>query len=118
MKGKEAAPLNRRLMAGLIVCLLVIIALSVAGGVAFSGVLWYREQLEEEQAANQKTVEELRQRVEETERKLKEAEQRLADTAGTPPGPRRCKRNWSRRKRTWRPPGRIWPPPSSSWPVR
>lgn len=81
MKGKEAAPLNRRLMAGLIVCLLVIIALSVAGGVAFSGVLWYREQLEEEQAANQKTVEELRQRVEETERKLKEAEQRLADTA-------------------------------------
>ena len=44
MKGKEAAPLNRRLMAGLIACLLLIVALAVAGGVAFSGVLWYREQ--------------------------------------------------------------------------
>ena len=59
MKGKEDAPLNRRLMAGLIACLLLIVALAVAGGVAFSGVLWYREQLEELQNANQKTAEEL-----------------------------------------------------------
>ena len=82
MKGKEAAPLNRRLMAGLIACLLLIVALAVAGGVAFSGVLWYREQLEELQNANQKTAEELQQRAEEAERKLKETEQQLADAAG------------------------------------
>ena len=68
MKGKEDAPLNRRLMAGLIACLLLIVALAVAGGVAFSGVLWYREQLEELQNANQKTAEELQQRAEEAER--------------------------------------------------
>ena len=82
MKGKEDAPLNRRLMAGLIACLLLIVALAVAGGVAFSGVLWYREQLEELQNANQKTAEELQQRAEEAERKLKETEQQLADAAG------------------------------------
>lgn len=118
MKGKEAAPLNRRLMAGLIACLLLIVALAVAGGVAFSGVLWYREQLEELQNANQKTAEELQQRAEEAERKLKETEQQLADAAGDAARRRSCKKSWSRRKRFWRPPGRIWPPPSSSWPAR
>lgn len=107
MKGKEDAPLNRRLMAGLIACLLLIVALAVAGGVAFSGVLWYREQLEELQNANQKTAEELQQRAEEAERKRRKRSSSWPMRRGTPPGRRSCKKSWSRRKRIWRPPGRI-----------
>lgn len=68
MKGKEAAPLNRRLMAGLIACLLLIVALAVAAAWHFPACCGTREQLEELQNANQKTAEELQQRAEEAER--------------------------------------------------
>ena len=75
MSDKKAAYSTRRLRLGLIVCLLVLIAVSVAGGVAFSGVLWYQEQVSALQKANEETVSGLQQRLQELEQELREAQQ-------------------------------------------
>lgn len=81
MSDKKAAFSARRLRLGLIICLLVLIAVSVAGGVAFSGVLWYRDQVSALQKANEETVSGLQQRLQELEQALGEAQQRGEEAA-------------------------------------
>lgn len=81
MFDKKTANLTRRLRLGMIVCLLVLIVVSVAGGVAFSGVLWYRDQVSALQKANEETVSGLRQQLQELEQELHEAQRQGEETS-------------------------------------
>lgn len=78
MEQKEGTRVNRRLLIGLIVSLLLLAAAGVAGGVAFSGVLWYQEQMDGLTESNRQTVEELQKRLEELQKRLEETEAQLA----------------------------------------
>lgn len=64
----------RRLRVGLIVSLLILAAVAVAGGVAFSGVLWYRDQVDALTKSHQETVDGLRQQLDALGEQLEEAQ--------------------------------------------
>ncbi len=78
MKQNVNGTLNRRLLAGLIVSLLVVMVLAVCGGVAFSGVLTFRDELAEQR----QTVQDLQKQVDEAIAKQQEAEAAAAQAEG------------------------------------
>lgn len=78
MKQNVNGTLNRRLLAGLIVSLLVVMVLAVCGGVAFSGVLTFRDELAEQR----QTVQDLQKQVDEAIARQQEAEAAAAQAEG------------------------------------
>ena len=108
MSARSMERRNRRMLIGLIVCALVILALCIGAGVALSGVLWFQERsentastieslearlaeaedrlgsLEQEKAAAQQEAETLREEASRLQQELSQAREQLAGIPSEP----------------------------------
>lgn len=75
MSARSMERRSRRMLIGLIVCALVILALCIGAGVALSGVLWFQERSEDTAS----TIESLEAQLSEMEDRLENLEQEKAD---------------------------------------